>query len=219
MIKSKSDKESRRQDSHRRIMGRMLSVAFVAGAAMAGIAVSSMVLSDPEGVAAADDASRSTEATASRGADRTPDSVEQPATSQPAAVEVATTQPTPTTVEETTTTTAAPTTTTTAAPKPSTTTTTKPPTPPTTKAPAAQGGNSQSGKASYYSYKAGGCAHKTLPKGTVVTVTNVSNGKTTTCVVNDRGPYVAGRIIDLDTSVFRQVASTSAGVFEARISW
>jgi len=115
----------------------------------------------------------------------------------------------PTTVPPTTL--PAPTTTTTAPPPPTTTT--------TALTQASTGANSQTGKASYYAYKAGGCAHKTLPKGTVVTVTNLSNGKTATCVVNDRGPYVAGRIIDLDTSVFTKLASTGAGVFNARISW
>ena len=78
---------------------------------------------------------------------------------------------------------------------------------------------SQAGGASYYDFKPGGCAHKSLPKGTVVTVTNMSNGKSTICTVNDRGPFIAGRIIDLETRVFKQVASTSAGVFNARITW
>jgi rare lipoprotein A (peptidoglycan hydrolase) len=139
---------------------------------------------------------------------------------------------TTTTSEVTTTTTEAPTTVppttvppTTAPPTTAKPATTVPPRPPTTAAPkpppapAAEGANSESGKASYYSYKAGGCAHRTLPKGTVVTVTNVANGKTTTCVVNDRGPFIAGRIIDLDVTVFRQIGSTSAGVLSVRISW
>lgn len=40
-------------------------------------------------------------------------------------------------------------------------------------------------------------AHLTLPFGTVVKITNRSNGKTVICKINDRGPYIAGRIIDL----------------------
>jgi len=40
-------------------------------------------------------------------------------------------------------------------------------------------------------------AHKTLPFGTILLVTNLENGKTTTVRVNDRGPYARGRIIDL----------------------
>lgn len=40
-------------------------------------------------------------------------------------------------------------------------------------------------------------AHKTLPFGTKVRVTNKSNGKTVVVTINDRGPFVRGRIIDL----------------------
>jgi len=40
-------------------------------------------------------------------------------------------------------------------------------------------------------------AHKTLPLGTKVKVTNTQNGKTAEVRINDRGPYVKGRIIDL----------------------
>lgn len=86
-------------------------------------------------------------------------------------------------------------------------------------APSTSAAHREVGKASYYDYKAGGCAHKTLPKGTVVTVTNTANGASTTCVVNDRGPFVAGRIIDLDRSVFTRIASTSSGVVPVEIRW
>jgi rare lipoprotein A len=40
-------------------------------------------------------------------------------------------------------------------------------------------------------------AHKTLPFGTFVKVTNKRNGRSVTVRINDRGPYVAGRVIDL----------------------
>lgn len=40
-------------------------------------------------------------------------------------------------------------------------------------------------------------AHRTLPFGTHVTVTNRNNGRTVNVRINDRGPFVAGRIIDL----------------------
>jgi rare lipoprotein A (peptidoglycan hydrolase) len=134
--------------------------------------------------------------------------------------------PETTTTEVPTTTTVAPTTTSTtrppapkpvAAPKPAptTTTTTAPPPPPPPAAPS----NAQEGPASWYDGKANGCAHRTLPFGTSVRVTNLANGKTTSCVVNDRGPYTGGRIIDLDREVFAQLASTSAGVINVRIEW
>jgi len=69
----------------------------------------------------------------------------------------------------------------------------------------------ESGIASVYSYEAGSRtasgerlnadaltgAHKTLPFGTKVRVTNKSNGNTVVVTINDRGPFVRGRIIDL----------------------
>ena len=107
-----------------------------------------------------------------------------------------------------------PSTTTTAKPRP-TTTTTAPPPPPTTQ----QASNSQTGKASWYDHQAGTCAHRTLPFGTVLKVTNLANGQSTTCRVADRGPYIDGRVVDLDRTVFSQIASTSQGVIDVRIEW
>jgi hypothetical protein len=143
-----------------------------------------------------------------------------------------TTVPSSTTTEAPVTTTAAaptsttaapPTTSTTAAP---TTTTTAAPTTTTTAAPQAQTaptGNSESGQATWYRqpprYAPGGCAHKTLPFGTVVTITSHRDGKQATCTVSDRGPYGAGRIIDLDDDVFVQLAPLSTGVLDVTITW
>lgn len=118
------------------------------------------------------------------------------------------------------TTTAAPITTTTAAPAPA-----PPPPPPTTaapptaSAPVPSAASSESGQATWYSHIPGTCAHKTLPFGTVVTVRNSASGATTTCVVGDRGPFGAGRIIDLDPREFAQLAPLSAGVINVTISW
>ncbi|HYT39697.1 MAG TPA: septal ring lytic transglycosylase RlpA family protein, partial [Acidimicrobiia bacterium] len=80
-------------------------------------------------------------------------------------------------------------------------------------------GGRQEGGASWYRYKPGTCAHRTLPKGTVVTVTNLATGRSATCTVADRGPFVAGRIIDLDRSVFLAIASGNEGVVRVRIEW
>ncbi len=82
-------------------------------------------------------------------------------------------------------------------------------------------GNTESGKATWYDLKdtPGGCAHKTLPFGTVVTVTNVANGLTTRCTVDDRGPYVNGWILDLHQPEFAQLADPSVGVISVTISW
>ena len=55
-------------------------------------------------------------------------------------------------------------------------------------------------------------AHKTLKFNTVVRVTNKSNGKSVEVRINDRGPFVAGRCIDLSRAAFAKIAPTSAGV-------
>ena len=87
--------------------------------------------------------------------------------------------------------------------------------PPTTAAPS----NQQGGGASWYAYNPGECAHPTIPMGTVVTVTRAATGASISCVVTDRGPYGAGRIIDLDRGTFAQLADPSEGVIQVRISW
>jgi hypothetical protein len=62
------------------------------------------------------------------------------------------------------------------------------------------------------------CAHRTLPKGTVVTVVNTRTGASTWCVVKDRGPY-GNAIIDLDEEQFVEIAPVAAGVINVRITW
>jgi len=99
---------------------------------------------------------------------------------------------------------------------PTTSTTRLSPTTTTTTAPARP---SQTGPASWYSAPAGTCAHQTLPFGTVVTVTNLATGATTTCRVSDRGTYEGGRIIDLAESTFSQIADPSRGVIQVKITW
>ena len=56
------------------------------------------------------------------------------------------------------------------------------------------------------------CAHKTLPFGTMLKVTNKTNGKTVTVEVTDRGPYVKGRIIDLSVAAAMDLDMMKAGV-------
>ena len=55
-------------------------------------------------------------------------------------------------------------------------------------------------------------AHRTLPLGTMVRVTNTRNGKTVVVRINDRGPYGHGRIIDLSEAAARQLDMIDAGV-------
>jgi rare lipoprotein A len=54
-------------------------------------------------------------------------------------------------------------------------------------------------------------AHRTLPFGTMVSVTNVRNGKTVVVRIVDRGPYGRGRIIDLSRAAARELDMISAG--------
>ena len=120
---------------------------------------------------------------------------------------------------------AAATTTTTAAPKPKprpTTTTTTAPQPAPKPAAAQPSGNEESGRATWYELegaRAGICAHKTLPFGTIVTVTNTNTGSSIQCEVGDRGPFVDGYIIDLFRTDFEKLQPTSKGWFPARITW
>jgi len=55
-------------------------------------------------------------------------------------------------------------------------------------------------------------AHKTLPLGTVVKVTNQRTGKSIKVTINDRGPYAKGRIIDLSKAAAAQLGTKNAGV-------
>ncbi|MEZ5371441.1 MAG: septal ring lytic transglycosylase RlpA family protein [Microthrixaceae bacterium] len=79
----------------------------------------------------------------------------------------------------------------------------------------------QSGAASYYNVGGGtvafpsvrtsnGCAHRTAAPGTVLHLQRGS--RSTTCVVNDRGPFISGRIVDLQAHQFRRLGPISAGV-------
>ncbi len=60
-------------------------------------------------------------------------------------------------------------------------------------------------------------AHKTLPLGTTVKVHNLENGKSITVRVNDRGPYVAGRIIDLSRKAARALGMRENGTAKVRL--
>lgn len=59
-------------------------------------------------------------------------------------------------------------------------------------------------------------AHRSFPHNTLVKVTNVENGKSVTVRINDRGPYVDGRDMDLSVGAFTTIAERSKGVIRAR---
>ncbi len=92
----------------------------------------------------------------------------------------------------------------------------------------------EQGKASYYADKFVGrktangetfsqrkmtAAHKYLPFGTKVKITNISNGKTIRVRINDRGPFVAGRVIDLSKKAAKKLGMIQAGVSEVRLKY
>ena len=60
-------------------------------------------------------------------------------------------------------------------------------------------------------------AHKTLPFGTRVRVTNLSNGKSVVVRINNRGPYSKGRIIDLSQAAFSKIENMSKGVTKVKL--
>lgn len=93
-------------------------------------------------------------------------------------------------------------------------------------------GYTEKGQASYYSMKyqfsktASGelfnqlaltAAHRTLPFGTKVRVTNLKNDKSVVVKINDRGPFVNGRIIDLSRNAFSTIGNTDSGTIDVRI--
>lgn len=60
-------------------------------------------------------------------------------------------------------------------------------------------------------------AHRTLPFDTLVRVTNLNNGKSTTVRITDRGPFVENRIIDLSLAAAREIESVGPGVVPVRV--
>ena len=61
------------------------------------------------------------------------------------------------------------------------------------------------------------CAHRNLPLGTRIEVHNLATQKSAACLVTDRGPYRAGRIVDVSEAVARQIGLRDAGLAPARI--
>lgn len=59
-------------------------------------------------------------------------------------------------------------------------------------------------------------AHKTLPLGSKVRVTNPNTGESVTVRINDRGPYAGGRCLDLSAAAFAAIGNTSAGVMRVK---
>ncbi len=91
------------------------------------------------------------------------------------------------------------------------------------------GGSGQTGIASYYwqgqRVASGGrfnpnamtAAHKTLPFGTRVRVTHVSSGRSVNVTINDRGPFVRGRVIDLSRAAAGVIGMRGSGLARVRV--
>ncbi|MFD1628474.1 septal ring lytic transglycosylase RlpA family protein [Pseudopedobacter beijingensis] len=62
-------------------------------------------------------------------------------------------------------------------------------------------------------------AHKTLPFGTEVTVTNPKNGKSVTVVINDRGPFSKFLMIDLSQSAAKEIGILGAGIASVEMTY
>ncbi len=60
-------------------------------------------------------------------------------------------------------------------------------------------------------------AHRSLPFGTKVKVTNIRNGKSVNVIINDRGPYVKGRIIDLTRAAFAKIEKVDKGITKVEL--
>lgn len=101
---------------------------------------------------------------------------------------------------------------------------------PTPEAPALD--YSKVGKASFYSSRFHGrptasgvaydqtaltAAHPDLPFGTLVCVTNMNNQRSVQVVINDRGPYTGGRIIDLSRRAAQEIGMINAGSVRVRV--
>ena len=60
-------------------------------------------------------------------------------------------------------------------------------------------------------------AHRTLPLGSIVRVTNLSTGQRTLVRINDRGPFIEGRIIDLSMAAASEIGVRRAGIAKVRV--
>lgn len=96
--------------------------------------------------------------------------------------------------------------------------------------PAEAASPTQCGKASWYalySRTASGemmnpnlltAAHRFLPFGTRVQVTNVKNGKSVVVRINDRGPFVKGRVIDVSKGAAKKIGMVRSGVAQVKVT-
>ena len=71
--------------------------------------------------------------------------------------------------------------------------------------------NKQTASGELYKHKLKTAAHKKLPFGSSVKVTNVDNGKSVIVKINDRGPYHSSRALDMSRAAFDEIGNTDRG--------
>jgi rare lipoprotein A len=83
---------------------------------------------------------------------------------------------------------------------------------------AQTGAHSFSGLCAYYSGRGSGltAAHRTLPFGTRLRVTDPASGRSVIVIVNDRGPFGRGRVLDLSANAAKLLGMTERGVILVR---
>lgn len=77
--------------------------------------------------------------------------------------------------------------------------------------------NRKTANGELYKHNLKTAAHKKIPFGSNVKVTNINNGKSVVVRINDRGPFIKGRIIDLSKLAFSTIGNTSSGLINVKI--
>jgi len=92
-------------------------------------------------------------------------------------------------------------------------------TPVKTTAAVVSGSNYKIGNATWYNYIPGQCATWYLPKGTRLTVEDLTTGKSISCVITDRENEGDDHVVDLNATQFAQLAPLAVGVIRVKVSW
>lgn len=77
--------------------------------------------------------------------------------------------------------------------------------------------NQKTASGERYRHELKTAAHRTLPLGSYVKVTNQKTGQSVLVKINDRGPFVRGRIIDLSKSAFAEIGNTASGLLHVDV--
>ena len=75
------------------------------------------------------------------------------------------------------------------------------------------------GVATWYNYIPGRCATWYLPKGTKITIRDLTTGKAITCIISDREWHSGNHVVDLSETQFAQLAPLWKGVISVKVTW